>query len=110
MGAGDVGEEVVRWLPALAKKRSLDLGTLILTVLMAPVEWQESEKYAAFESKARARMEQRDESDWPTLALAMATKRARRGSRTAIWSQDKDFSVAGFETWTTGQLLDAMEF
>jgi predicted nucleic acid-binding protein len=75
---------------------------------MVPVQWCEQEAYGPFEAEARERMKRRDESGWPTVALALCVLAARPSSRVAVWSQDKDFSAAGVETWTTGQSLDAL--
>lgn len=75
-------------------------------VAALPVIWADAERYAAWEGEARLRMAGRDEEDWPTVALALSL----HGSRTfAIWTQDKDFEEAGLPTFTTGQLLDALE-
>ena len=47
----------------------------------------------------------RDEDDWPTVALALALAASRT---VGIWTNDKDFSIAGIDTVTTGELLDAL--
>lgn len=46
-------------------------------------------------------MADRDPDDWPVLALALARQ-------TPIWSQDKDFQVAGVTVYSTGELLDLL--
>ena len=72
-----------------------------------PVQWQEARTYAPQEAEARRRMAERDEDDWPTVALALALYDTTPSL--AIWSQDRDFAVSGVETLTTGQLLDLLE-
>ena len=96
-----VADEVGRYIPVLAKRRGLDQHLLTAGYRVLPVIWHEPERYAPFEADARQRLAGRDEDDWPTLALALALD-------LPVWTQDKDFGVAGVPTYTTGQLLDAL--
>lgn len=99
--AEPVRGEVDRYLPVLAAKRHLDLAQLVRTFAALPVTWHGAETYAAWESEARRRLAGRDETDWPTLALALTLA-------LPVWSQDKDFSITGVVVFTTGDLLDAL--
>jgi predicted nucleic acid-binding protein len=92
-------------LPELARKRKLDLGLLLAVFQSLPIQWMVGGSYGRFEEEARRRMAERDEEDWPTVALALTL-----GTRhnVAVWSQDKDFSVSGLEVVTTGDLLDVL--
>ena len=98
--------EIVEWLPKLASKRRLDLGLLLAALELLPITWADVAVYERFEGEARRRMRQRDEADWPTVALALALGESRM---TSIWSNDKDFSVSGLDAITTGDLLDALK-
>jgi predicted nucleic acid-binding protein len=49
------------------------------------------------EDKARARLHERGQPDWPVLAASMETK-------SAIWSHDKDFFGSGASVWSTSIL------
>jgi predicted nucleic acid-binding protein len=66
-----------------------------------PIEWKPPTAYAARFKEARERMAARDPDDSPTVALALKMSLPVR-------SQDKDFSDAGVEVFTTGELLDAL--
>lgn len=101
--ADAVRQEVLAWLPRLAAKRRLDLGLRLALFQVLPIRWANETEYRSREAEARRRMHQRDESDWPTVALALALSESRTVS---IWTNDKDFSVAGIQAITTGELLD----
>jgi predicted nucleic acid-binding protein len=101
-----IGDEVLEHLPAICRKRRLDLGLLLPTFASLPVRWMGTPQYERHEREARERMAGRDEDDSPTVALALALT----GSRpVAIWTQDKDFEISGLDTVTTGALLDCLE-
>jgi len=51
-------------------------------------------------------MRSRDIDDWPSVALALTLRDSRQ---VAIWTNDKDFQVAGLETITTAQLLATLD-
>lgn len=92
-------------MPQLARKRRLDLPLLMAVFQSLPVRWMARDSYAGFQEEARRRMAERDEEDWPTVALAL-TLAGRH--EVAVWSQDKDFAVSGLEVVTTGDLLDLL--
>ena len=101
----EVGDEILEHLPAIARKRRLDLGVLLPVIAALPVEWIDAAAYTDQEAEARRRMTDRDEDDWPVVALALSL-----GSRTtvAIWTQDRDLEVSGISYLTTGALLDTL--
>ena len=103
--ADAVRQEVLEWLPKLAAKRGLDLGLRLALFQLLPIRWADETEYELREAEARRRMRQRDEEDWPSVALALALSESRT---VAIWTNDKDFGVAGIETITTGKLLDRL--
>ncbi len=101
MAADAVAVEIARHLPRLAEKRKLDLALMFAAFQLMPVEWKPAAEYEDQRLEAEGRLSGRDPDDWPTLALALTLG-------VPIWSQDKDFSDAGVEVVTTGDLLDAM--
>ena len=101
-----VGDEILEHLPAIARKRRLDLGVLLPVLATLPLEWLDAERYAGQETEARQLMRGRDEDDWPVVALALAM--AEGGSSVGVWTQDKDLDAAALETYTTGRLLDIL--
>ena len=103
--ADAVRREVLEWLPKLAAKRGLDLGLLLALFQLLPITWTDEAHYRPREKEARRRMRKRDEDDWPSVALALALAESQSVS---IWTNDKDLSVAGVDTLTTGELLDAL--
>jgi predicted nucleic acid-binding protein len=105
VAADQVRDEVVEWLPKLAKKRKLDLRLLLAVFQSLPVQWIGGRSYSSFEHEARRRMAERDEEDWPTVALALSVAERRD---VAVWSQDKDLSVSSLALLTTGDLLDLL--
>lgn len=103
--ADAVRREALGWLPKLATKRGLDFGLLLALFQLLPITWADQAQYQPHEKEARRRMRERDEDDWPTVALALASP----GSRiVSVWTNDKDFGVAGVDTITTGELLDEL--
>lgn len=102
-----VGDEILEHLAGLARKRRLDLGVLLPTVASLPVEWIEPDSYGPHENAARRLIKERDEDDWPVVAVALELESKRKSF--AIWTQDKDFEVSRLPTLTTGQLLDHLE-
>jgi len=65
-----------------------------LTRIIEPVAMHD---LAPFEQVARPRIERRDASDWPLVALALATGYP-------IWTEDRDFFGCGIATWTTDRV------
>jgi predicted nucleic acid-binding protein len=52
------------------------------------------EAFVAYEDRARDRLEEGGQSDWPVLAAAMALE-------IGIWSKDSDFLGVGVPIWAT---------
>jgi predicted nucleic acid-binding protein len=104
MAPPPAGDEVLEHIPAIVRKRRLDLGVLLPVLAALPIEWVDPERYASHEGEARRRLKARDEDDWPVVALALELKSQRKSF--AIWTQDKDFEASRLPMLTTGQLLD----
>jgi predicted nucleic acid-binding protein len=102
-----VGDEVLEHLPAIARKRHLDLGILLPVLVALPIDWVEAGDYASDEDEARTRMRGRDEDDWPIVALALHL--LRRQTEVAIWTQDRDLEMSRIPTLTTGEILDQLD-
>ena len=101
----EVGDEILEHLPAIARKRRLDLGVLLPVIAALPVEWIDAAAYTDQEAEARRRMTDRDEDDWPVVALALSLQAS---TAVVIWTQDRDFEVSGIRHLTTGDLLDTL--
>ena len=69
------------------------LGRLLTVV--TPVS---SENYGEHEARARLRLHDRGQPDWPVLAVSIQAD-------AAIWSHDKDFFGSGAPVWSTRMLL-----
>jgi predicted nucleic acid-binding protein len=91
-------DEVLEYLPALAKKKRLGLDTLLLAFAALPVTVVERVEYAAKLSTARRRIGKRDPDDVDVLALALAL-------HLPVWSNDNDFEDSGVAWHTTAELL-----
>ena len=91
-------DEVLEYLPSLAKKKRLELDTLLLAFAALPVTVVERSDYRADLSAARRRIGKRDPDDVDVLALALHLN-------LAVWSNDSDFEDASVEWHTTAELL-----
>jgi predicted nucleic acid-binding protein len=85
----------------LANKRHLEPSLLFAALQVMPISWMAAADYDDQRGEAKRRVGARDADDWPSVALALATG-------LPVWSQDKDFSVAGVDVYTTGTLLNAV--
>jgi predicted nucleic acid-binding protein len=101
VAAEAVGVEIARHIPRLATKRRLDPALLFAALQAIPVDWMPEADYDERRDEAQRRIAARDPDDWPTVALALKLD-------LPVWSQDKDFTTAGIEVLTTGELLDAL--
>jgi len=92
-------DDAEKYLPTLLKKRGKPDGDLSasLEYLRNIIEVVTPELYAVFESEARQRLRDRDESDWPILATAL-------GLACAVWTEDADFFGTGVAAWTTNRI------
>ncbi|HXH24232.1 MAG TPA: PIN domain-containing protein [Vicinamibacterales bacterium] len=91
-------DEVFEYLPSLAKKKRLELDTLLLACAALPVTVVERSEYAGKLATARRRIGKRDPDDVDVLALALHLN-------VAVWSNDNDFEDTGVEWHTTAELL-----
>ena len=101
----EVGDEILEHLPAIARKRRLDLGVLLPVLAALPIEWIDAADYSDHEVEARRRMTGRDEGDWPVVALALSLLSSMT---VGIWTQDGDLEVSGIRNLTTGAVLDIL--
>ncbi|MGH9160531.1 MAG: PIN domain-containing protein [Vicinamibacteraceae bacterium] len=91
-------DEVLEYLPPLAKKKRLQLDTLLLSLAALPVTVVERSDYASRLPESERRISERDPDDVDVLALALHLK-------IPVWSNDNDFEDAGVEWHTTAELL-----
>jgi predicted nucleic acid-binding protein len=94
-------DEVYKYLPVLARKKRLQLDTLLLTLAALPVTVVDRAEYRRQIAEAGRRMRRRDPNDVDVLALALHLK-------LPVWSNDNDFEVGGIEWHTTAELLKAL--
>ncbi len=85
----------------LAKKKRLELDTLLLVFAALPVTVVERSEYEDELLAARRRIGKRDPDDVDVLALALHLN-------LAVWSNDNDCEDAGVEWHTTAELLKAL--
>jgi len=94
-------DEVYEYLPGLARKKRLQLDTLLLALAALPVTVVDRTEYRRQIGEAARRMRRRDPNDVDVLALALHLK-------LPVWSNDNDFEVSGVEWHTTAELLKAL--
>ncbi len=94
-----VFDDAEKYLPLLLKKRGISHVDVeaSLEYLRNVIEPVTPELYAAFENEARQRLRDRDESDWPILATALALA-------CPVWTEDADFFGVGVAVWTTNRI------
>lgn len=91
----------MEYLPSLAKKKRLELDTLLLACAALPVTVVERSEYQDKVSNAKRRIGKRDPDDVDVLALALTLK-------LPVWSNDNDFEESGVEWYTTAELLKTL--
>jgi predicted nucleic acid-binding protein len=91
-------DEVLEYLPLLARKKNLALDTLLLACAALPVTVVERSGYEGKLATAGRRIGKRDPDDVDVLALALMLK-------LPVWSNDNDFEDPGVEWHTTAELL-----
>lgn len=84
------------YLPPLLEKRGISVAPAmaVLKALADVVRPMGAEFYQQQESRALARIGDRDADDWPVLACALMLG-------CPIWTEDADFFGTGVATWTT---------
>jgi len=95
-------DEVFEYLAPLAKRKRLQLDTLLVTLAALPVAVVDRSEYEDHLPEARRRIGQRDPDDVDVLALAIALE-------LAVWSNDNDFEDSDVEWYTTAELLKMLE-
>lgn len=92
-------EEAREWLPGILERRKISPSNALalLELIAGLVQAVEPAMYASHEATARRRMDERDEDDWPILAVALTF-------RCPIWTEDTDFFGCGVATWTTDRV------
>lgn len=93
-----VMDEIGEYLPLLARKRGLDVTTLLLALAALPVTVVPADAYGACLEEAEQRMGGRDPDDVPLLAMSLH-------ERVPIWTNDRDFEGMGIECFTTAEIL-----
>lgn len=91
-------EEVHSYIPELAHKAQLAEEILLLDLAYLPLRVYAESFYQPHLHLAEQRMGKRDPKDVHLLALALRLK-------APIWSNDKDFTVAGVQYYPTAVLL-----
>lgn len=91
-------DEVFEYLASLAKKKRLELDTLLLACAALPVIVVERSEYQDKVPTANRRIGERDPDDVDVLALALTLN-------LPVWSNDNDFEDSGVEWHTTATLL-----
>ena len=94
-------DEVYEYVPSLARKKRLQLDTLLLTLAALPVTVVERPEYRRQIAEAGRRIRRRDPHDVDVLALALHLT-------LPVWSNDNDFEDAGIEWHTTAELLKSL--
>lgn len=97
-------DDARKYLPELLSRRNVPVDTAcrVLDALSPLVQSIETEWLEDFEVRARLRLRQRDEQDWPILAAALALN-------CPVWTEDTDFFGVGVATWTTANVKNYFE-
>ena len=92
-------DDAEKYLPPLLSKRHISGADLPATFhyLQQFVETVDRDVYGNFENDAKARLQGRDEEDWPVLASALALN-------CPLWTEDTDFFGTGIAVWTTSRI------
>jgi predicted nucleic acid-binding protein len=73
------------------------IARLLTAIMVMPLD-----HYLAYEAKARSRLHERGQPDWPVLAASIEIAGA-------VWSHDKDFFGSGAPVWSTFMLNRQLE-
>lgn len=90
--------EVEEYVPTFAKKKGVPVDVLILAAAALPITVVERAEYARKLPQALRQIGSRDPEDADLLALALHLK-------IPVWSNDRDFTSARVELFTTEDLL-----
>jgi len=94
--------EVKSYIPRLAKKAGLMKEVLVFDLALLPLKVYSEDFYKPCLKEAKDRIGERDPKDVDILALTLQLK-------VPIWTNDKDFEIAGVENYSTGRLLKLYE-
>lgn len=95
-------EELMRYLPHMAKKYHLPLEVVQLQWKLLGVIVHTEEEYVTNLERGIKALQERDTDDAHALALAWSLN-------LPLWSNDKDFEGCDVERYTTAQLLRQLE-
>ena len=95
--------EVAEHAPLIASRRGLILEDVETTLRSLPVAVVPDDDFVEYLLEAQRQIGSRDPDDITLLALALAMQ-------IPLWSNDKDFSVAAIELWTTDALMKSEQF
>ncbi|MFZ0820959.1 MAG: PIN domain-containing protein [Candidatus Acidiferrales bacterium] len=92
-------EDARTYIPDICKRRGhdLDVALAILDEIARIVVTVDRALYEDYETAARERVQIRDPSDWPIVAVALLLD-------IPIWTEDPDFFGAGIATWTSDRV------
>lgn len=94
--------EIKYYIPRLAKRAKLREEVLIFDLSLLPLTIYPRDFYEAQLEEAKLRIGKRDPKDVDILALTLHLN-------IPIWTNDKDFEIAGVKHYTTGALLKELE-
>ncbi len=95
-------EEVREYIPSLSRKTGIDEQHLLSQLVLLPLTIYERQSYEKNHTEAMKRISDRDPDDVEILALALTLE-------APLWSNDKDFEVAGIEWMTTKDMFALFE-
>jgi len=90
-------QDAEKYLPIILRKHpniDVDLAMDILTQISQIVSPLDETFYNSFKVEAKKRIANKDEDDWPVVAVALFLN-------CPIWTEDKDFFGTGIATWET---------
>lgn len=93
--------EVREYLPKMAESYGIAPEILEAQLRLLAITKQPSADYKKFIPRANCLMGERDPDDVELLAMALALD-------IPVWTNDRDFEVAGVECYTTARLLKAL--
>lgn len=102
LAAAVVLDEVHEYAASLARKKRLQVDTILIAVVSLPVIVVDRSDYAGSLGDAESRIAKRDPDDVDTLALAIQFG-------LPVWSNDDDFKGTGVTWYTTARLLAALD-
>ncbi|MFH1434189.1 MAG: PIN domain-containing protein [Pseudomonadota bacterium] len=95
-------DEVTEYLEVMADKYGLSEKILQSQLKLLPLTVYDRAHYDDHIEKAAEKMAEKDPDDVELLALALKMK-------IPVWTNDKHFSQAGVETYSTAQLLKSFK-